>query len=136
MKRIFSTLILFSFSAILASAQQTPESLGQLWVEAIKEHSIERIKLLVHPNCPNDSVKNNILERMVSGELPLQFIFETTELGPKSQLEKVYIVIPDKQLNIKYITKTKEEKMKFGMGKGFPIAKLNDRWFFTICTKL
>ena len=136
MKRILSSLILVSFSAMVASAQQTPESLGQLWVEAIREHSIEKIKPLIHPNCPKGSVENNILERMVSDELPLQFVFETRELGPKSQLEKAYIVIPDKQLNINYITKTKDERMKFGIGKGFPIAKLNDRWFFTICTKL
>lgn len=134
MKRILYVLI--AFAATVAFAQQTPEMLGQLWIEAIRANSIEKIRPLIHPNCPKDSMKPYLLERMVDGDLPPQFIIETRELGPKPQLEKVYIVIPDKQLNINYITKTKDERKKFGLGKGFPIAKLNNHWFFAICTKL
>lgn len=128
-------LIIASLLGLPVSAQQTPEALGKLWVEAIKTHSVEKIKPLIHPHCPRDSVKLNILERMVDGELPHQFTIETTELGPKNLLEKIYIVIPDKQLNLKFITKTPAEKKRFGLGKGFPITKLKDLWFFAICSK-
>ncbi len=135
MKQTFFIVILISFFAMAALAQQTPELLGKLWVEAIRAQSIEKVKSLVHPNCPRELVKSNILERMIEGELPPQLSIETLELGPKNLLEKVYFVIPEKQLNLKYITKTEVERKKFGIGKGFPIAKLNDRWYFAICLK-
>jgi len=50
-------------------------------------------------------------------------------------LQRIYEVVPDMQLNIKYRTNTPEEKAKFGLGKGFPIARVSGEWFFVICVK-
>ena len=69
---------------------------------------------------------------MVGGGLPEVYDIETRELGPRAELEKVYEVVPEKQLNIKFRT---EDKAKYGLGKGFPIARASDDWFFVICIK-
>ena len=72
---------------------------------------------------------------MVGGGLPEAYEIETKELGPRVELEKVYEVVPEKQLNIKFRTNTPEERAKYGLGKGFPIAKASGEWFFVICMK-
>ena len=36
---------------------------------------------------------------------------------------------------IKYRMSTPAEKEKYGLGKGFPIAKASGEWFFVICAK-
>jgi hypothetical protein len=56
-------------------------------------------------------------------------------LAPGAELEKTYEVVPDRQLTIKYRTSTPAEKEKYGLGKGFPIAKAAGGWFFVICLK-
>ncbi len=105
------------------AAQQTPEDLAQLWIEAIKENSTARIRSLIHPACPQNSITPEILARMVGGGLPETYDIETRELGPRAELEKVYAVVPEKQLNIRFKTSTPEDKAKYGLGKGFPIAR-------------
>jgi hypothetical protein len=117
------------------AAQQTPEDLAQLWIEAIKENSTARIRPLIHPGCPQNSISPEILARMVGGGLPEAYDIETRELGPRAELEKVYEVVPEKQLNIRFRTSTPEDTAKYGVGKGFPIARASEAWFFAICLK-
>jgi hypothetical protein len=138
LKRVGSILIgccmMFSLQRAPA-AQQTPEELARLWVEAIKENSTTKIRALIHPACPQNSISPEILARMVQGGLPESYEIETRELGPREEMQRIYEVVPDKQLNIKYRTKTPEEKAKYGLGKGFPIALVSGEWFFVICVK-
>ena len=117
------------------ASQQTPEELAQLWLEAIKTSSTAKIRPLIHPACPQNSISPEILARMVQGGLPETYEIETKELGPRAELEKIYQIVPEKQLNIKYRTNSPEEKAKYGLGKGFPIAKASGEWFFVICIK-
>jgi len=117
------------------ASQRTPEDLALLWVEAIKADSTAKIRFLVHPACPQRSISPDILARMVGGGLPEAYEIETRELGPRIELEKLYEVVPEKQLNIKFRTNTPEERAKYGLGKGFPIAKASGEWFFVICMK-
>ena len=72
---------------------------------------------------------------MVQGGLPDTYEIETRELGPREELQRIYQVVPDKQLNLKYRTNTPEEKARYGPGKGFPIARASGEWFFVICVK-
>ena len=72
---------------------------------------------------------------MVQGGLPETYEIETKELGPRPELEKIYQVVPEKQLNIKYRANSPEDRAKYGLGKGFPIAKASGEWFFVICAK-
>jgi hypothetical protein len=123
------------FSQGASAAQQTPEDLAQLWIAAIKENSTARIRPLIHPACPQDSITPEILARMVGGGLPETYDIETRELGPRAELEKVYAVVPENQLNIRFRTSTPEDKAKYGLGKGFPIARASGTWFFVICLK-
>jgi hypothetical protein len=44
------------FSQGVTAAQQTPEDLAQLWIAAIKENSTARIRPLIHPACPQNSI--------------------------------------------------------------------------------
>ena len=118
-----------------SAAQRTPEDLARLWVEAIKENSTTKIRALIHPTCPQNSISPEILARMVQGGLPEAYQIETSELGPREELQRIYQVVPDKQLNLKYRTNTPEEKARYGLGKGFPIARASDGWFFVICLK-
>jgi hypothetical protein len=115
--------------------QQTPEELAQLWLEAIKTSSTAKIRPLIHPACPQNSISPEILARMVQGGLPETYEIETKELGPRAELEKIYQVVPEKQLNIKYRTNSPEDRARYGLGKGFPIAKASGEWFFVICAK-
>jgi hypothetical protein len=123
------------YSQPVSALQQTPEELARLWVEAIKANSTAKIRPLIHPACPQKSISPEILERMVQGGLPDTYEIETRELGPRAELEKIYEVVPDKQLNIKYRTNSPEERTKYGLGKGFPIAKASGDWFFVVCVK-
>ena len=123
------------FSQAALAAQRTPEDLALLWVEAIKANSTVKIRPLIHPACPQNSISPDNLARMVGGGLPETYEIETRELGPRVELEKIYEVVPEKQLNIKFRTNTPEERAKYGLGKGFPIAKASDEWFFVICMK-
>ena len=137
LKRVYAMLglCLVHFSAPALASQQTPEDLARLWVEAIKANSTEMLRPLIHPLCPQNTISPEILARMVQGGLPEVYVIETRELGSKAELEKVYQVVPDKQLNISYRTATAEDKAKYGLGKGFPIAKASGEWFFVICVK-
>ena len=51
------------------------------------------------------------------------------------ELEKIYQVVPENQLTLKFLTDTPDDKAKYGLGKGFPIAKASGEWFFVICLK-
>jgi hypothetical protein len=118
-----------------SASQQTPEDLARLWVEAIKANSTAKIRPLVHPACPQKSISPEILARMVGGGLPETYEIETRELGPRAELERIYEVIPEKQLDIRFRTNSAEDKTKYGLGKGFPIARASGDWFFVICLK-
>jgi|GEM_PF-756341 hypothetical protein len=137
LKRVGSILGLSiaCFSQGASASQQTPEELARLWVEAIKASSTAEIRPLIHPACPQNSISPEILARMVQDGLPERYGIETSALGPRAELEKVYEVVPENQLNLKYLTNTPEEKARYGLGKGFPIAKASGEWFFVICTK-
>jgi hypothetical protein len=132
---VLSVSCIVNLSQRVSASQQTPEDLARLWVEAIKANSIAKIRPLIHPACPQASISTEILARMVQGGLPEKFDIETREFGSRAELEKVYEVAPDKQLNIKYRTNSPEDRARYGLGKGFPIAKAGDEWFFVICMK-
>jgi hypothetical protein len=123
------------FSQLASAAPQTPEDLARLWVEAIKANSTAKMRPLIHPACPQSSISPETLARMVQGGLPERYVIETRPLGPRAELEKVYQVVPDSQLTLKFLTDTPEDKARYGLGKGFPIAKASGEWFFVICLK-
>jgi hypothetical protein len=137
LKRVCAILLLCTVSVprgALAS-QQTPEELARSWIEAIRENSTAKMRALVHPACPQSSITPEMLARMVQGGLPEKYEIETRPLGPRAELEKVYQVVPDSQLTLKFLTNTPEDKARYGLGKGFPIAKASGEWFFVICLK-
>ena len=137
LKRACSILLLctVSVSQAAVASPQTPEILARSWVDAIKENSTAKMRALVHPACPQSSISPEILARMVQGGMPEKYEIETRPLGPRAELEKVYQVVPDAQLTLKFLTNTPEDKARYGLGKGFPIAKASDGWFFVICAK-
>lgn len=123
------------FRRAAPASQRTPEDLAQLWIEAIKANSTAEIRRLIHPGCPQSSVTPEIVARMVGGGLPATYDIESGELGPRAELERIYEVVPDRQLTIKYRTNTPAEKEKYGLGKGFPIAQAAGNGFFVVCRK-
>jgi hypothetical protein len=123
------------FAQTASASQRTPEELAQSWIEAIKANSTEKVRPLIHPACPQDSISPEILVRMVQGGLPRTYDVEVKEIGSRAQLEKIYQVVPERQLSIKYRTDSPEERAQYGLGKGFPIAKASGEWFFVICIK-
>jgi hypothetical protein len=123
------------FSQGALASQQTPEELARLWVEAIKASSAAKMRSLIHPACPQNSISPEILGRMAQGGLPETYEIETKELGPRAELEKIYHVVPEKQLNINYRSNSPEDRAKYGLGKGLPIAKASGEWFFVVCAK-
>jgi hypothetical protein len=137
LKCAYSILLLctVSVSQEALASQQTPEELAGSWVEAIRENSTAKMRPLVHPACPQSAISPEILARMVQGGLPAKYEIETRPLGARAELEKIYQVVPDNQLTLKFLTDTPEDKAKYGLGKGFPIAKASGEWFFVICLK-
>jgi hypothetical protein len=137
--KLLSLVILVGGVVFCASskviAQETPDSLAALWIDAIKDHSTLKIMPLVHPLCSEKSIPLGLLERMVDGDIPADVTINTSNLGSKEQLAKVFEIVPDKQLNLVYVSLTDQDKEKYGLGKGFPIAQHNAKWFFVICTK-
>ncbi len=127
-------LLSLSLQAVAAS-QNTPQELGELWVASIRSSSTDKIKTLIHPNCPKSSVSDQLLKRMVAGPMPNRFTIETLDLGEKDVLRKIYAVLPEKQLNLKYVNHGFEDQKKFGLGKGFPISRIDGKWYFVVCTK-
>src|SRR5260370_11270450 len=57
-----------------SASQQTPEDLAQLWVEAIKTNSTAKIRPLIHPACPQNSVSPEALARMGECGLPATYV--------------------------------------------------------------
>jgi hypothetical protein len=137
LKCAYSILLLctMSVSREALAAQQTPEELARAWVEAIKENSTAKMRPLIHPACPQSAISPEILTRMVQGGLPEKYEIETRPLGPRAELDKIYQVVPDSQLTLKFLTNTPEDKARYGLGRGFPIAKASGEWFFVICLK-
>ena len=137
LKRATAILLLsaVSVSQGVLAAQQTPEELARAWVEAIKANSTEKMRPLIHPACPQSSVSPEILTRMVQGGLTEKYEIETRRLDPRAELGKVYQVVPHSQLTLKFLTNTREEKARYGLGKGFPIAPASGEWFFVVCLK-
>jgi hypothetical protein len=71
LKRVCSILIgccMVLSSLRATAAQQTPEELARLWIEAIKEDSTTKIRALIHPACPQNSISPEILARMVQAD--------------------------------------------------------------------
>jgi len=136
MKFLIPVLItLTAQAATKTTAQSTPKQLGEMWVSAIKTAKADKIRPLIHPACPKESVSEEIVKRMAAGPLPSEYKFETVELGEKDVLRKIYAVAPDKQLNLKYMSRSSEERKKFGLGKGYPIARKGGKWYFVVCGK-
>ena len=73
-----------------------------MWIEAIKEISTARMRPLIHPALPRNSISPEILARMVGGGLPETYDIETNGLGPRAELEKVYDSRAEKPLNIRF----------------------------------
>src|ERR1700676_1430132 len=117
------------FSQAALASQQTPEELARLGPRGIKNSPTAKIRPFIHAACPQNSISPEILGRMVQGGLPEAYEIETKELGPRAELEKIYQVFPEKQLNIKYRTNSPEDRARYGLGKGFPIAKASGEWF-------
>jgi hypothetical protein len=126
---------IFLASSAHSQDRRTPELLGKIWAENIREHSIEKMKSLIHPQCSVNHVKEDILKRMVDGKLSPAYTIETRALGSREALAKVYEVVPDMQLNIMSNAHTDKEKEIYGLGWGFPIAQYKGQWFFVLCIK-
>ena len=92
------------------------------------------MRALVHPACPQSAITPEILARMVQGGLPEKYEIETRPLGPRSELEKVYQVVPDSQLTLKFLTDTPEDKANTDWARAFRSQKRRG-WFFVICLK-
>ncbi|MEQ1876259.1 MAG: hypothetical protein ABL958_06410 [Bdellovibrionia bacterium] len=140
MKSLFALcLVILSFGSAGGApqvfTQTTPDGLGEMWIAAIKSNTPDKIKGLIHPKCPKAAVTSEILKRMVSGPLPTKFELEAVDLGEQDVLRKIYAVLPEKQLNLKYVTKNFEERQKFGLGKGFPIGRIDGKWYFIVCAR-
>lgn len=116
-------------------AQHTPDALAELWVEAIKKNDTSSIRQLVHPKCNETQIAPEILTKMVQGDVPANYKVKTSPLGPKETLARIYAVIPEMQLTLKYDFTSQEEKERYGLGKGYPIAQYEGKWYFTICLR-
>ncbi len=136
MKRLMLSLAVLAFSTAAYADPRSPQQLGELWVKAIQAHSTDQLQPLIHPGCKNGVIKPAILNRMVAGDVAPRYTFSTSEIGPREALEKIFLVIPEKNLLLTYDVTTPEEKKQYGMGKGFPIARADDgSWYFAICAK-
>ena len=78
---------------------------------------------------------SDVLSRMVEGLLPPKYSVEAKPLTDRAALERVYRVVPDMQLNIRFQTDTPEDKARYGLGKGFPIGVSEGKWYFVVCMK-
>jgi len=122
--------------SLSTKAQSTPEALGDFWIQAIEQNAPDKIRLLVHPSCPPNSIKPEILARMTEGPLPPRYKIEVMHLSThKTTLEKTFWVLPENELSLRYITTTKSERKKYGIGKSFHIAQHDKQWYFVICPK-
>lgn len=133
--KIFASVLLSVLLSTSAHAQKTPEALAEIWVDALHNHDPSKLKPYIHPDCPADSIPYGVLNRMVSGKLSPTYQINTTDLGPADIVKESFYVIPEMQLVIYQNTKTPEDRKLYGIGKGFPIAKKNDYWYFVLCMK-
>jgi hypothetical protein len=114
----------------------TPDALGKAWATAIQDNSTDELKRLLHPDCAKGEIKPAILSRMVSGGLPPAYTIDSEDMTtPTEQLDRVFLVRPTKNLLIHYVTANDDDKRKYGMGKGFPIAQKDGSWYFAVCAK-
>ncbi|MBC76401.1 MAG: hypothetical protein CME64_10340 [Halobacteriovoraceae bacterium] len=116
--------------------QNTPEVLANQWIKAIQGNSAKDMRLLIHPRCPSKAIKDEVINRMISGPFPKEYKVEVKKINASlDTLKKVYFVTPSKHLRLKYTTKTKKDRQKYGLGKTFPIALENEKWYFATCIR-
>lgn len=133
--------LLVSISTVTYAAEpppvaMTPEGLGKLWAHAIHKNSVDELKPLLHPDCAKGTTSPAILKRMVSGGLAPNYSFTVEDMNaPAEQLDKVFLVRPEKTLIIHYDTSNDDDKRRYGVGKGFPIARKDGHWYFDVCKK-
>lgn len=133
--KIFLFFTLTFLTSFVSRAQENPIKLGEAWVEAIQSNSTEKMKKLFHPECLKQKSIQTVIQRMASGPLPKKYSLETNELTASAeQLKLVYLILPKKQLSIKYLVDTREEKQKYGLGKTLPIVLFGKNWLFS-CQK-
>ena len=114
----------------------TTDGLGKAWAKAIQDNSTDELKPLLHPDCAKFNTPSAVLTRMVSGGLPPAYTFSTMEVpGTPEQLDKTFGVRPTQQLVINYMAANDDDKRRYGIGKGFPIAQKDGHWYFTVCKK-
>lgn len=136
MKSLLILLLCTISTAVYADETPTPDALGKLWVVAIQNNSTTELKQLIHPDCANGAITPSILTRMVSGGIPPAYTIDTQDMNaPPEQLDKVFLIRPTKTLLIHYITANDDDRRKYGVGKGFPIAQKDGNWYFAVCAK-
>ena len=114
----------------------TPDALGAAWAVAIKDNSVDELKPLLHPDCAKGTTSDSIFNRMVNGGLAPNYSFTTEDMtAPPEQLDKIFLVRPEKTLIIHYDTSNDTDKQRYGIGKGFPIAQKDGKWYFDVCRK-
>jgi hypothetical protein len=130
----FLVTVASAANAASAPATTTPEELGKLWAKAIQDNSAEELKPLIHPDCVNGEIKESIKTRMVTGGLPPSYTIATEDMAtPAEQLDKIFLVRPEKNLVIHYNTEHESDRSKYGIGKAFPIAQKDGHWYFAVC---
>ena len=122
--------------AVDTPVAMTPEGLGKFWAHAIEHNSVDELKPLLHPDCAKGTTSPAILSRMVSGGLAPNYTFTAEDMNaPAEQLDKIFLVRPEKTLIIRYNTSNDDDKHRYGIGKAFPIARKDGHWYFDVCKK-
>lgn len=134
---LFALLVSLSTTAFADTPDTTTtDGLGKAWAQTIKDNSVNELRPLIHPDCFGHETPDAVLTRMVSGGLPPAYTFRTIDIpGTPEQLDKTFAVRPSKQLVINYMTTNDDDKHRYGMGKGFPIAQKDGHWYFAVCKK-
>ncbi|OIQ15965.1 MAG: hypothetical protein BM556_16860 [Bacteriovorax sp. MedPE-SWde] len=132
MKRILILLLLFSNKSY---SQTTPEELAELWVEAIKSKSKVNLMKIIHPKCKKSDISPQHLTRMISGELPPKYKVHIQNLNLSKAQSSYYKVAPSRQVSLKYQLDTLADKKLYGLGKAFPAAIFENKWYFVLCLK-
>ncbi len=138
MKSLLAVILITASTAAYAETSDTTttDGLGKAWVQAIKDNSTDELKPLIHPDCAHGDISSSILSRMVSGGLPPAYTIDTQDINtPPDQLDKIFLVRPSKDLLIHYMTTNDDDKHRYGIGKGFPIAQKDGHWYFAVCKK-
>ncbi len=128
---ILLLMLLDIFAVNFVYAHDTPEALAHALVNAVNESSVEKVKALIHPDCPTSLIKWENLERNVKRTIPSGYEIIVEDLKPDHPIfSYVKPAVPVTKL-FQIVVRRDDGAITYPVND--VIAQKNGKWYLVLC---